>query len=95
MFLWDVHQTTFHSWGGGNWAYYENSPTRNHKGHFGDMHFVKSRVRVDVFDHEKMHLVGDILRSKNRVWTVYNEEWIAVLSDGLTRRFWREYKKLV
>lgn len=47
-----------------------------------------------MFEHEKTHLVGDILRSKNRVWTVYNEEWIATLSDGLTRRFWREYGKI-
>ena len=93
IYFWDTHPNTFESWGGGRWAYYQPS-NRNGTGLFGEMHFVKSRVREDVFDHEKMHLLGDILRSKGLAWSTRNEEWLCNLSDSLTRQFWRNWRKL-
>jgi hypothetical protein len=92
--FWDVHPSTFKAWGGGRWGYYIGEDERKKIGLFGHLHFVKSRVREDVFDHEKMHLLGDILRDKNKTWSVNNEERICSLSDFLTRQFWRKWKKI-
>jgi hypothetical protein len=96
VYLHDVHPNTFERQDGGRWEYYlENAGRYKRKGLFGAMHFVASRVRVDVFDHCKMHLFGDIMRTKQIAWTVFNEEELCLLSDELTRSFWREYRKYV
>ena len=89
-----VHPNTFERWGGGRWEYYQPILGRGQFGIFGEMHFVADRVRPDVVAHILIHLYGDIMRSRGKVWTVKNEETIALQFDELTRNFWREYNKL-
>lgn len=90
-----VHPNTFQNWGGGRWEYYQPNTERNHKGKFGEMHFVAERVRHDVVAHCLIHLYGDIMRSRGKIWTAKNEETVALQFDELTRHFWREYNKTV
>lgn len=92
--LYKVHPTTFERWGGGRWEYYQPETDRGRGGLFGTMHFVADRVRSDVVAHCLIHLYGDIMRSRGKVWTAKNEETIALQFDELTRNFWREYNKL-
>jgi hypothetical protein len=94
VFLWDVHPNTFERWQAGRWAYYQAHAERGKCGKFGELHFVRSRVRHDTLAHELIHLLGDYLRDRDATINVYNEERIAMLFDGWTRQFWREYGKL-
>jgi hypothetical protein len=94
VFLWDVHPNTFAGWGGGKWAYYQAHAERGKCGKFGELHFVRSRVRADTLAHELVHLLGDYLRDRDATINVYNEERIATLFDSWVRSFWREYGKI-
>lgn len=93
VYLRDVLPSTFYSWGGGWWAYYSYNKDRGRYGKFGELHFVKSRVREDVVAHELIHLLGDYLRSRGTGINVYNEESIAIMFDHWVRTFWREFRK--
>jgi hypothetical protein len=94
VYLHDVHPNTFAGWDAGRWAYYQPNDERGRCGKFGELHFVRIRVRADVVAHELIHLLADWLRSKGREINVYNEERIAMLFDGWTRSFWREWNKV-
>ena len=95
VFLHDVHPNTFENRGGGRWEYYQAETERGKTGKFGEMHFVSGRVRPDAVAHCLIHLYGDIMRSRRKVWTAKNEETVALQFDELTRNFWREYSKVV
>lgn len=92
--LHDVNPETFKSKNSTRWGYYQANKNRTKAGLFGEIHLVKSRVREDLVAHELIHLLGDVLRSKDRRFSEYNEEYIAELFDNWTRQFFREYKKL-
>ena len=92
--LWDVHPNTFASWDAGRWAYYQAEQERGRCGKFGEIHFVKSRVRPDVVSHELIHLLCDIMRSRGMSWTDRSEERIATMYDELVRSFWKSYGKV-
>lgn len=94
VYLWDVHPTTFKSWGGGRWGYFDLDTIEHpRRGRFGDIHLVKSRVRPDLVSHELDHLRLRWCFEKWIIITPNNEEWFATFGDELTRKFWREYNR--
>ena len=93
VFLHDVHPTTFASWGAGRWAYFQASPTPKY-GLFGELHFVKSRLRMDTIVHELYHVHAEWMWSHGETLTRKNEERMAKFMDEITRKFLRELKKV-
>src|SRR5512139_1800110 len=92
-YLWEVHPTTFERWGGGRWGYWHDLRENDKVGKFGEMHFVKGRLRIDTIIHELDHLRTDWMWSRGFTITRNNEERMATFLDELTRRFVRELKK--
>ena len=93
VFLWEVHPNTFANWGGGRWGYWQPVQDRTKYGKFGELHFVKSRIRIDVIVHELDHLRTDYMWSIGETITRRNEEKYAKFLDELVRRFVRELRK--
>lgn len=93
VYLWDVHPNTFAKWRGGRWGYWH--PIRDHdrKGKFGELHFVKGRLRMDTIVHELDHIRTDWMWCRGFTITRINEERMAKFIDELTRRFLRELRK--
>jgi len=94
-YFYDVHPNTFAAWDAGRWAYYLGEEGRlKSKGLFGSLHILTSRgARPDTVAHELIHLLGDYLRHREATINVYNEERIAEMFDGWTRKVWREWQK--
>ena len=93
VYLHDTTPETFNRRGGGRWGYYLSRWEVSNEGFFGEIHLVKSRVRVDVLSHELDHLRMDYIFSNSIVLSTRNEEWFCRFGDELTRNFWREYEK--
>ena len=93
VYLHDVHPTTFASWKSGYWAYFQASYDNPRSGMFGELHFVKSRLRYDVVNHELFHLLTEWVWSGGDTITRRNEEKYASFFDEITRRFIRELRK--
>jgi hypothetical protein len=93
VFLWNVHPTTFYDWGGGRWGYYHPVRDNDRNGKFGELHFVKGRLRFDTIVHELDHLRTDYMWSRGFTITRFNEERMAKFLDELTRKFLRELRK--
>jgi len=94
VFLHDVHPNTFERRKGGRWGYYLSKWEHPRRGLFGELHFVKSRVRVDAVSHELKHVIWDWIFAKNLAITPRNEEWFCKFDDELIRKFYREHDKL-
>ena len=94
VYLWDVHPSTFEGWGGGRWGYFIAKWENSKQGLFGEIHFVKSRVRHDSVVHELFHLLVEWMWSNGFTITRKNEEAMATFMDELTRKFWREFDKI-
>jgi len=85
--LWDVHPDTFAKWGAGRWAYFQASYDDPRKGYFGELHFVKSRLRYDVVNHELFHLFTEWIWAGGETVTRVNEEKCAIFFDNITNSF--------
>src|SRR5512146_1437043 len=111
VYLHDVHPSTFKRNGGGRWGYFVKKWDNPKEGLFGEIHLVKSRVRVDSVSHEIDHLRCEWMFANGRYVTIKvrgrktlvrgkiltgrNEEWYCRFGDELTRHFWREYKRFI
>jgi hypothetical protein len=93
VYLWDVHPTTFDNWGGGRWGYWHPVRENVRRGKFGELHFVKSRLRFDTVVHEIDHLRTDWMWCRGETITRKNEERMATILDEIVRRFVRELRK--
>lgn len=95
VYLWDVHPTTFASWKGGYWGYFEKAvDALPSVGLFGELHFVRSRLRIDTIVHELDHLRTEWMWANGITITRKNEERMATFLDELVRNFLRELKKV-
>ena len=94
VYLWEVHPTTFQNWGGGRWGYFVPTYTSTRVGEFGEVHFVRSRIREDLIVHEMFHVLCAWLFCRGVDLSTKNEERMAEFLDELVRKFYREYKKI-
>jgi len=94
VYLYDVHPNTFANWGAGRWGYFIAKWENPRIGFFGEIHLVKSRIREDLIVHELFHVLVEWAFAKGGSITRRNEERMAELLDELTRKFYREYKKI-
>lgn len=94
VYLWDVHPNTFANWNSGRWGYFEQFWEHPKRGLFGELHFVKSRLRIDTIVHELDHLRTEWMWANGITITRKNEERMATLLDELVRNFLRELKKV-
>lgn len=94
VYLEDVSPKTFKKHGGGRWGYF--LPTWEHEkdGIFGEIHFVKSSIRLDTVAHEVFHAVNEWAWSNGEVVTRKNEEFYAKLDDEIFRKIELKLKKL-
>lgn len=93
VYLHETSPTTFYRNGGGRWGYFLPRWEHSKRGWFGDVHLVKSRVRVDLVSHELDHLRLEWIFA-NEIWlSTRNEEWFCKFGDELIRNFYREYDK--
>lgn len=94
VFLWDVHPTTFANWGGGRWGYYYPQWETPNSPYFGDVHFVKRRIRPSLVSHEFNHALYDWLWARRIAIQSSNEEWVISIHDRLMDGFYLEWNKL-
>ena len=99
VYLWDVHPNTFYGWAETRWGYFLATWENPYAGLFGELHFVKSRARVDTVVHEILHAWMEWLRATQGTGNVMvintrQEEWSVRKADELVRSFYREYNKL-
>lgn len=94
VYLWDVHPTTFSNWNKTRWGYFEAKWDNPKQGLFGEVHFVKSRIREDLVSHELLHAWIEWIWANRTAITSRNEEFLVSLHDEMIRKFWREYRKL-
>ena len=92
--LWEVHPSTFARWKAGRWAYFVPTWNNPKVGVFGELHFIKSRLRFDVIAHEVFHVVMEYVWANRDAVTGRNEERYASLVDELSRKIVREARKL-
>jgi hypothetical protein len=94
VYLHDISHETFNRKGGGRWAYFQSSWESPRYGLFGELHFVKSRIREDVVSHELLHVLIEWMWSNGFTITRQNEERMCEFMDELVRKFYREYNKI-
>lgn len=94
VFLWDVHPTTFSNWKMGRWGCFNENWENPKQGFFGELHFVESRMREDLVNHELLHAWIEWIWANRTAVTNRNEETLVALFDEMTRNFYREYRKL-
>ena len=94
VYLWDVHPNTFQNWKAGRWGYFIAKWDNPRIGFFGEIHLVKSRVRVDLVVHELFHALTEWMWANREPISNRTEEFFASLLDEMTRGFYREFNKL-
>lgn len=94
VYLWDVHPTTFVRWDGGRWGYFEKKWEHPRKGLFGEMHFVRDRLRIDTISHEIDHLRLEWIWANRTAFTSRNEERLIAFKDIILWRFLKKLSKL-
>lgn len=94
VFLWDVHPTTFQRWKSGRWGYF--IPNYNHPsvGFFGEMHFVKSILRIDTIYHELDHMREEWIWANRLGRSTYTEERFIKFMDECIWSFLRGLQKV-
>lgn len=93
VFLWDVHPNTFENWGGGRWSYFQPTYHDAKEGEFGELHFVRGRLRIDTIVHELDHIRTEWMWANGETITRKNEEKYASLLDEITRKFRKALEK--
>lgn len=94
VYLWDVHPNTFERWDAGRWGYWLAEWTNCRSGHFGSLHFIRSRLRIDTISHEIDHWRQEWLWANRNAWTGRNEESCIEIKDRLLWRFLKELAKV-
>lgn len=94
VILWDVHPNTFANWKAGRWGYFIAKWENPKIGFFGEIHLVKSRVRVDLVAHELFHALVEWMWANREPISNRSEERYASLMDELIREFYRGYDRL-
>ncbi len=94
VYLWAVHPNTFSKWKGGRWGYWTPIRDSDREGKFGEIHFVRSRLRFDTIIHELEHFRIDYIWSRGDAITRKNEEKYTTFLDEVTRKFLRELRKI-
>lgn len=92
--LWSVHQNTFANWDFGRWGTFEAKWENPKSGLFGELHFLKSRLRVDTISHELDHLRAEWVWANRKAWTGRDEERFIEMGDELLGRFLRNLAKI-
>ena len=87
VFLWDVHPNTFANWKAGRWGYFLATWKSPRLGTFGELHFVKSRLRIDTVVHELQHVIIEWMWANRTAITGKNEEYLCTFMDELVRNF--------
>ena len=87
VFLWDIHPNTFENWGGGRWGYFQATYDNPRSGEFGELHFVKSRLRFDVVYHEIRHICVEWFWANGETVTRKNEERLISFEDKIAHKF--------
>jgi len=95
VYLHETSPETFNRNGGGRWGYFVPRWEHSKRGWFGDIHLVKSRVRVDLVAHELDHLRFEWIFGNEIMLSRRNEEWWCKFGDELIRNFYREYDKFI
>lgn len=93
VFLWDVHPNTFERWKGGRWGYFIATYDNSKDGKFGELHFVKSRLRFDVVYHEVRHVCVEWMWANGETVTRKNEERLISFEDKIANSFRRALEK--
>lgn len=93
VFLWDVHPNTFERWEGGRWGYFLATWEHPYKDKFGELHFVKSRLRFDAVYHELRHLAIEWFWSNGISVDRKNEEKLVSFEDKIANSFRRGLAK--
>lgn len=91
VYLWSVHPNTFERWDNGRWGYFDISEKESV---FGELHFVKSRLRLDTIVHEIEHARVEWMWQNGHTITRKNEEKMTSLLDEMVRKFLRELRKI-
>lgn len=94
IILWDVHPNTFANWRAGRWGYFIAKWDNPRIGEFGEIHLVKSRVRVDLVVHELFHAIVEWMWANREAISNRSEEKYASMLDELTRGFYKGFNKL-
>lgn len=95
VYMHDVHPTTFYNWGAGRWAFFIAKWENPKIGLFGEVHFVKSRIREDTVAHELDHARTEYMYANGFTITRQNEERMAIFLDNLVGGFYRQYNKRI
>lgn len=94
VFLHEVHPNTFQRKKGGRWGYFIATWKNRNSGKFGEIHFVKSRLRFDVIAHEILHALMEWRWENGETFTRKNEERLIGYLDRMVWRFLKELKKI-
>lgn len=94
VYIHDVHPATFSNWGAGRWAFFQSKWENPKAGLFGEVHFVKSRIREDTVVHEFDHARTEYMYANGFTITRQNEERMAILLDKFVGEFYRKYNKI-
>ena len=94
VYIEDVSPETFNAKGGGRWGYFIATWDNPTSGVFGEIHLVKSKLRLDTVAHEVFHAVVERAWANGVVIVRRNEETYAKLCDKLFRGIETKLKKL-
>lgn len=94
VYVEDVSQKTFNANGGGRWGYFLSTWNKRTDGSFGEIHFVKSALRLDTVVHEVFHAVIECAWMNGEVVTRKNEEAYACLQHELFGKIEKGLKRM-
>ena len=86
IFVHDVHPTTFSRWKAGRWGYFLATYEKHRVGEFGEVHFVKKRLRYDTIAHETFHVYTEWMWANGMTLNRKNEEAGARFQDEIVRK---------
>lgn len=90
MFLHPVSHRTFAKEGGGHWGYFLATWESPSSGEFGELHFVRRRLRFDLVYHEIRHLCVEWFRANKKE---LEEEEMISFEDKIAHAFRRGLKR--
>lgn len=94
VYLWDVHPATFYSWDAGRWGYWLPTWTSPVRDKFGELHFVRGRLRVDTIYHELEHMRQEWIWANRLAWSGKTEEPFIEMLDSLAWQFLRRLRRI-
>jgi len=94
VYVEDVSQKTFQARGGGRWGYFLANWEKKRDVDFGEIHFVKSALRLDTVVHEVFHAVIEYAWLNGEAITRKNEETYACLQHELFGKIEKKLKRM-